>query len=38
MNDVLFELENKVLTIKFNRPDKLNPIGDTIIPYAIEMH
>ena len=36
MNDVLFELENKVLTIKFNRPDKLNPIGDTIIPYAID--
>ena len=36
MSDVLFELENKVLTIKFNRPDKLNPIGDTIIPYAID--
>ena len=29
-SDVLFSLNNKVLTITFNKPDKLNPIGDSM--------
>ena len=36
MSDVLFELNNKVLTITFNRPDKLNPIGDSVTPFVVE--
>ncbi|MCY4532617.1 MAG: enoyl-CoA hydratase [Gammaproteobacteria bacterium] len=36
MSDVLFNLENKVLTITFNRPEKLNAIGKTVTPVAIE--
>ena len=36
MSDILFNLENKVLTITFNRPDKLNAIGATVTPVAIE--
>jgi 2-(1,2-epoxy-1,2-dihydrophenyl)acetyl-CoA isomerase len=34
--DILFDLENKVLTITLNMPEKLNPIGDTMTPFAIE--
>jgi 2-(1,2-epoxy-1,2-dihydrophenyl)acetyl-CoA isomerase len=29
-DDVLFEIHNKVLTITMNRPDKLNPVGDSV--------
>ncbi|MDA0791642.1 MAG: enoyl-CoA hydratase [Proteobacteria bacterium] len=36
MSDILFDLHNKVLTITLNKPDKLNPIGDTMSIPAIE--
>jgi 2-(1,2-epoxy-1,2-dihydrophenyl)acetyl-CoA isomerase len=35
-DDVLFDLNNKVLTITLNKPEKLNPIGDTMTPFAVE--
>ncbi len=34
--DILFDLTNKVLTITLNKPEKLNPIGDTMTPFAVE--
>lgn len=36
MSDILFELDNKVLTITLNKPEKLNPVGDTMSIPAIE--
>ncbi|HAK51673.1 MAG TPA: enoyl-CoA hydratase [Gammaproteobacteria bacterium] len=36
MSDVLFEVKNKVLNITLNRPDKLNPIGDSVTPFVVE--
>ena len=36
MSDVLFDLSDKVLTITLNKPDKLNPVGDTMTMPAIE--
>ena len=35
-DDILFDLSEKVLTITLNKPEKLNPIGNTMTPFAIE--